>query len=101
MRFCAILHRLAQNDDQYLTRRRQPTKFLGNGEKHFHPQTREGKMPHGESCRPIPLLSAPARGERRTGPQPPVSEEMARGLNECERRRGVIPRCTVAVTALS
>ncbi|KAF8302438.1 hypothetical protein TcYC6_0047500 [Trypanosoma cruzi] len=26
---------------------------------------------------------------------------MARGLNECERRSGGVPRCTVAVTALS
>ncbi|KAF8284767.1 hypothetical protein TcBrA4_0043180 [Trypanosoma cruzi] len=43
-----------------------------------------------------PAALCPARGERRTGPPPPVSEEAARGLSECECRRGV-PRCTVAV----
>ncbi|RNC36935.1 hypothetical protein TcCL_Unassigned00011 [Trypanosoma cruzi] len=30
-----------------------------------------------------------------------VSEKTARGLSECERRSGRVPRCTVAVTALS
>ncbi|RNC38662.1 trans-sialidase, partial [Trypanosoma cruzi] len=49
---------LAQNDYQHPPRRRQPARFLGKEEQHSHPQTREGHMPHRESCRPIPLLSA-------------------------------------------
>ncbi|RNC42523.1 hypothetical protein TcCL_NonESM07874 [Trypanosoma cruzi] len=87
-------------------------------------------MPHRESCRPLPLLSVlpvvseglvhrclsallahhrrqPGSTPRRTASEfvTPVSDEAARGLSgciavECERRRGVIPRCTVAVAAL-
>ncbi|RNE97791.1 hypothetical protein TcG_12487 [Trypanosoma cruzi] len=53
-----------------------------------------------------PAALCPARGLRGTGPPPPVSGKMSRGLRECinvecERRRGGVLRCTVVVTALS
>ncbi|RNF01369.1 hypothetical protein TcG_11761 [Trypanosoma cruzi] len=63
-------------------------------------------------CRLSALLAhhrrQPGSTPRRTASDvvTPVSEEAARGPSgciavECRRRRGVIPRCTVAVTALS
>ncbi|KAF8296837.1 hypothetical protein TcYC6_0085270 [Trypanosoma cruzi] len=84
-----------------------------------------------ESCRPLPLLSVvlgvseglvhrrlsallarhrrqPLSTPRRTVSDvvTPVRDKTARGLSEriaveCERRRGGVPRCTVAVAALS
>ncbi|RNF02235.1 hypothetical protein TcG_11319 [Trypanosoma cruzi] len=90
-----------------------------------------GRMLHREVRRPLPLLSAllgvreglvhrrlsallahhrrqPGSTPRRTASElvTPVSDEAARGLSgciavECGRRRGVVPRCTVAVAALS
>ncbi|EKF29397.1 hypothetical protein MOQ_006821 [Trypanosoma cruzi marinkellei] len=86
-------------------------------------------MPHRECCWANPAALCTAMGERRTGPPPPVStagapptpasihstntasdvvkpagDETARGLSERialkrERRRGGVPRCTVAAAA--
>ncbi|RNC36833.1 hypothetical protein TcCL_Unassigned00135 [Trypanosoma cruzi] len=111
MLFCAILHPLpwlAQKDDQYLTRRRQPTKLLGNGIHHSHPQTREGRIRTervvGKSRCSLPLLGVSeglihcrlsallAHHRRQSGSTPrrttpdvvtPVRDETARGLSEC------------------
>ncbi|KAF8277989.1 hypothetical protein TcBrA4_0117920 [Trypanosoma cruzi] len=79
-------------------------------------------MPHGELSA-TPAALCPAEGERRTGPPPPFSaagtprrtvsdvvtparDKTTRGSSEriaveCERHRGGVPRCTVAVAALS
>ncbi|RNE99085.1 hypothetical protein TcG_12164 [Trypanosoma cruzi] len=90
-----------------------------------------GRMLHREFRRPLPLLSVllgvreglvhcrlsallahhrrqPGSTPRRTASElvTPVSDGAARGPSgciavECGRRRGVVPRCTVAVAALS